>query len=87
MHGTSSSLSAYLSIYVSICLPSGHLKVFQCDDRLRVVLYRYLDPSSLSSGPDNLAPFAECPIQVRPGDPITPFVDGVIDSSRYFVLR
>jgi hypothetical protein len=61
--------------------------VFQSDDRLRVVLYRYLDTASLSAGPDNLAAFAECPIQVRPGEAITPFVDGVIDSSRYFVLR
>lgn len=66
---------------------TGHLKVFQRDDRLRVVLYRYLDPSSMSSAAENLAPFAECPIHVQPGEVVTPFVDGVIDSSRYFVLR
>jgi hypothetical protein len=65
---------------------TGHLKVFQTDDRLRIVVYRYRDPDSTATG-DNLIPFAECPVAVKPKEDITPYVDAVIDSSRYYVLR
>ena len=37
--------------------------------------------------PDNLIEFAACPIQVKPKEDIIHFVDSVIDSSRYFVIR
>lgn len=67
-------------------LMTGHLKVFQTDDKLKIVLYRYKDPASTSTV-DNLIIFAECPISVKPKEDITPFVDAVIDSSRYYVLR
>lgn len=67
-------------------LLTGHLKIFQADDKLRIVLYRYKDPTSFAVG-DNLLPFAECPIQMTPHEVITPFVDAVIDSSRYFAIR
>lgn len=68
-------------------LMTGHLKVFQTDDKLRIVLYRYKDPESSSSSDENLINFAECPIAVKPKEDITPYVDAVIDSSRYYVLR
>lgn len=55
--------------------------------KLRIVLYRYKDESTLLSSDENLIQFAECPIAVNPKEDITPFVDSVIDSSRYFVLR
>ena len=61
--------------------------MFQTDDRLRIVLYRYKDPENSSATDDNLVTFAECPIIVKPHEDITPFVDAVIDSSRYYVLR
>ena len=30
---------------------------------------------------------AECPVEIQPGETITSFIDAVIDSSRYFVLK
>ena len=65
---------------------TGYLKVFQADNKLRIVIYRYKDPD-ISETADNLLPFAECPIVVNPNEDITPFVDAVIDSSRYFAIR
>ena len=65
---------------------TAHLKVFQADDRLRIVLYRYIDQGTFAVE-GNTIPFAECPVLMKPNEVITPFVDGVIDSSRYFVIR
>lgn len=66
---------------------TGHLKIFQSDVKLKIILYRYKDESTLLASDENLILFAECPIAVNPKEDITPFVDSVIDSSRYFVLR
>jgi hypothetical protein len=66
---------------------TGILRVYQCDVRLRIVLYSYKNPASLSTCADNLVVFGECPIEVKPREDIIAFVDAVIDSSRYFVLR
>lgn len=67
---------------------TGALRVYQRRNDLRVIVYR--EPP-LSMQPTDDSPhsiFAECPISLNPteGDMLR-FVDGVIDSSRYFVLR
>lgn len=66
---------------------TGHLKVVQADEKLRISLYRYKDEKTLLTTPENLVLFGECPIQIEPKGDLTPFVDGVADSSRYFVIR
>ena len=57
-------------------LLTGSMKTFQSEGTMKVVLY----------GADG-AEFGECPITVQPREDILKFVEGVIDSSRYFVLR
>ena len=66
---------------------TGFLRVTQADTRLKITIYAYKDPSKLLASEDNLAKFAECPVEVVPKGDVTAFVDGVIDSSRYYVLR
>jgi len=66
---------------------TGFLRVTQADTKLKITVYAYRDPTKLLASEDNLAKFAECPIEVPPKGDITPFVDAVIDSSRYYVLR
>ena len=66
---------------------TGLMKIFQMDTSLRMVIFRYKNNLSLSKDPDNLIEFAACPIQVKPKEDIIQFVDSVIDSSRYFVIR
>lgn len=61
--------------------------MFQKDDFLRIVIYRYKDEKSTMTSDDNLVQFAECPIHIAPKENVVAFVDGVADSSRYFVLR
>ncbi|CAM9806718.1 unnamed protein product, partial [Ectocarpus fasciculatus] len=63
-------------------LMTGHLKV-----GMSSTAHRNADPENSSFTDDNLVTFAECPIIVKPQEDITPFVDAVIDSSRYYVLR
>lgn len=59
-------------------LLTGSLKCFQCDLKFKITLY----------GADGVE-FGECPIQVEASEEggLLKFVEGVIDSSRYFVLR
>ena len=66
---------------------TGHLKVIQTDLKLRVAIYRYKDETTLLTTPENLILFGDCPIEIEPKGDITPFVDSVADSSRYFVVR
>jgi len=66
---------------------TGLLRIFQEDTKLRIILYSYKDSSSLSTSEDNLVQFGECPIEIKPKEDILAFVDAVIDSSRYFVIR
>lgn len=61
--------------------------MLQADTKMRIVLYRYKDESTLLASDENLVQFAECPIEIKPKEDITPFVDSVADSSRYFVIR
>jgi len=68
-------------------LLTGFLRVTQADTKLKVSIFAYRDPTKLLASDENLAKFAECPIEVEPKGDITPFVDAVIDSSRYYVLR
>ena len=68
-------------------LLTGFLRVTQADTKLKITLYSYRDPSKLLASDENLVKFAECPIEVAPHGDITAFVDAVIDSSRYYVLR
>ncbi len=66
---------------------TGLLRIFQADTKLRIALYAFKDTSTLMETDENLVPFCECPIEVKPKGDITAFVDAVIDSSRYFVIR
>ena len=66
---------------------TGFLRVTQTDVRLKVAVFAYKDSSTLLTSEDNLVRFGECPIEVAPQSDITTFVDAVIDSSRYYVLR
>ena len=66
---------------------TGLLRIFQADTKLRIALYAYKDISTLMETDENLVPFCECPVEVEPRGDITSFVDAVIDSSRYFVVR
>jgi adaptin ear-binding coat-associated protein 1/2 len=68
-------------------LYTGMLRMFQADTKLRIVLYAYRDTTTLKETDDNLIPFGECPIEVKPKEDIIAFVDAVIDSSRYFVIK
>ena len=67
---------------------TGALRVYQRGDALRVIIYR-VPPVSLQPTDDSPhAIFAECQIQISPSErDLLRFVDGVIDSSRYFVLK
>eukprot|EP01036_Dinobryon_divergens_P024534 gene24534-32996_t len=65
---------------------SGCLKIFQADSKLRIVVYSPKDGKSAIFD-ENIQIFCESRIEVKPGENILSFVDGVIDSSRYFVIR
>lgn len=66
---------------------TGVMKVYQADIKLRICIYSFKDPKTLNTAAENLIFFGQCPIDVKPKEDITPFVDAVIDSSRYYVLR
>lgn len=45
------------------------------------------DPMRMNMTAENLNIFGQCPIEIKPHENITPYVDAVIDSSRYYVVR
>lgn len=63
------------------------MKIFQADIKLRIALYSFKDPAKTVVSDDNLQFFGECPIELKVDDSLTTYVDGVIDSSRYYVIR
>ena len=66
---------------------TGCLKIFQADKKLRIAIYRFKDNGTLLTTDENLVLFAECPIEVKAKEDITPYVDAVADSSRYYVIK
>lgn len=69
-------------------LLTGFLRIFHNDkSSVRIVLYSYKDPTSRSTADENLQVFGECPIEIVPKQSINAYIDEVIDSSRYFVLK
>ncbi len=66
---------------------TGCLQIFQADTKLRIILYSYKDANHLTMTPENIVPLGQCPMEVKHGENITTYVDAVIDSSRYYVLR
>jgi hypothetical protein len=66
---------------------TGCLQIFQADRKLRIVLYSYKDQNRQIMDTDSITPFGQCPIEIKPGESITNFADGVVDSSRYYVVR
>ncbi len=51
------------------------------------MIYGFKDPNHQVVDDSHIAPFGECPVEVKASENITTYVDGVIDSSRYYVLR
>lgn len=66
---------------------TGVLRIYQKENSLRIIIYRFKDEKSTLLSDDNLLLFGECPITIQAGENVMAFVDGVIDSSRYFVIR
>jgi hypothetical protein len=66
---------------------TGALKIFQADTKCRVVIYSYKNPETLAMNKENLIEFGQCPIEVKPKEDIKQFIDAVVDSSRYYVVR
>lgn len=66
---------------------TGFLRVIGHSEKLKIIIYAYRDPTTLLASDENLVKFGECPVEVPPHGDITTFVDAVIDSSRYYVLR
>ena len=59
----------------------------QADTKLFVRIYMIKGAYSRSPDDSVLQLSAECPVAIQPGETITNFIDAVIDSSRYFVLK
>ena len=66
---------------------TGGLRVYQNDVILRIAIFTYQDPLVQALTAENTVLFCECFVEVKPGGDVLQFVDAVIDSSRYFVLR
>jgi hypothetical protein len=67
---------------------TGYLKVYQASDQILFVrIYQILNGYSRTPTDENLQFFAECPVEIKPNETITNFIDAVIDSSRYFALK
>ena len=66
---------------------TGYLKVYQSDQKLFVRIYQILNGYSRTPNDENLQFFAECPVEIKPNETVTNFIDAVIDSSRYFALK
>ena len=66
---------------------TGGLRVYQNDVILRIAIFTYQDPLVQALTVENTTLFCECFVEVKPGGDVLQFVDAVIDSSRYFVLR
>jgi hypothetical protein len=54
---------------------------------MRIVIYGYKDPNHMVMNEGDIVQFGECPVEIKPSESITTFVDGVVDSSRYYVVR
>jgi len=54
---------------------------------LRIVVYGFKDPEHQVVDDNHIVQFGECPVEVKAHENITTYVDAVIDSSRYYVLR
>jgi adaptin ear-binding coat-associated protein 1/2 len=67
---------------------TGGLRVYQRNDSLRIIVYRQMPLSMQPTDDSPYNVFAECRVTLssEEGD-ILRYVDGVIDSSRYFVLK
>lgn len=68
--------------------PLGCMRVYRGDNDMKVRIYTFIDTTSLNNTTDsNIKQFAECHFKLSPGEVISTYIDSVIDSSRYFVLR
>ena len=65
----------------------GFLRVYQNDKQLFVRIYKFASAYKKDPNDDDLVLFAECPIEIKPKEAITSYIDNVVDSSRYFVLK
>ena len=73
-------------------MTTGCCRLYQSDEQLRVALYALIDATSANRTDDNIKLFGECLVpntisSANMATSITKYIDGVIDSSRYYVLR
>ncbi len=66
---------------------TGVMKVVQCDNKLFVRIYEDKKTTMGNVVTSELVLFSECPIVLENNMIISNFVENVVDSSRYFVLR
>ena len=73
---------------------TGCSRIYQSDETLRVVIYSIIDNTSANRTDDNIKLFAECIIPGLKDYPnstmsssLPIYINAVIDSSRYYVLR
>lgn len=65
----------------------GYLRMYQNDKKLIVRIYKFTNTYSKDPTDENIAFFSECPVEIQPRESITAYIDNVVDSSRYFVLK
>lgn len=68
-------------------LVTGVMKLVQCDKKLMIRIYEDKKTTMGNVVTSELVLFAECPIVLDNNMVINNFVESVVDSSRYFVLR
>eukprot|EP01035_Chromulina_nebulosa_P017403 gene17403-22952_t len=68
-------------------LTTCFLRLYQAESIVRLVLFNYKDQTNRNTNDENLSLFAECIIEIKPNESIESYIDEVVDSSRYFVIK
>ncbi len=75
-------------------LVTGCLRIYENKNELKIILYSLVNNNSTNRSDDNIKLFGECVIPHNNNEKfrsmsekVTVYCDGVVDSSRYYVLR